>query len=858
VKGNSILPIVDEEFREDFQELTDRVCQRGESGMLVFRLTGSKGTRRWIETHAVPHRDSRGEITGLLAVSRDISERRRAVEALRESERRLRTLMANLPGMAYQCPNAPDWPMEFISEGCFALTGYMADELMTTNGPAYGDLIHPDDRQRVWDCVQEAVRAGEPFVFEYRLRDKAGRERWVWERGQAVRKDSRTVAFLEGFIADISERKRAEDAVRASEARNRLLVDHSSSLIWNMNADGVFLDLSPSWARVTGHEPSSLSGKSFTLLVHPDDTEACFELLRQVMSAKETLHGAEYRVKHADGTWHWHVATSTPVLAPTGECVSLVGVSSDISERKQAEEERERLLHDTGERVKELRCMYGVAESVRKRETLEQVLEDVVALIPEGWQYPAITRSRIRFDDQIFISQPFEESEWRQSADIVIAGEPRGMVEVFYLEERPELDEGPFLKEERNLIDGIVGALSEGIEHRQAESNREIVEEHLRQAQKMEAVGTLAGGIAHDFNNILAAVIGYAELLRDELAEGEPPSVSNVDEILKAGDRARLLVGQILAFSRKAENERIPMRISSVIKEALKLMGGALPSTVEIRQDIVADSDTVLADPTQIHQVAMNLCTNAWQAMRETGGVLEVRLQPIELDSESAVLHGDLKPGPHLKLTVRDTGQGIELADLERIFEPFFTTKAKGEGTGMGLSVVHGVVKSHGGAISVESEIGKGTVFEIVLPRLATDEIHEEGEVTELPRGMERILLVDDEESLLKVGTKMLLSLGYRVTTREDGDAAYDAFADNPDGFDLVLTDLNMPKSTGIELARRILEVRTDMLIVLCTGYGDLVTPEKAKEIGFQEMLMKPLGKYALAVAVRRALDSRK
>jgi signal transduction histidine kinase/CheY-like chemotaxis protein len=390
--------------------------------------------------------------------------------------------------------------------------------------------------------------------------------------------------------------------------------------------------------------------------------------------------------------------------------------------------------------------------------------------------------------------------------------------------------------------------------HKQAEEQEKKLETQLRQAQKMEAIGTLAGGIAHDFNNILSAVIGYTELALINIPK-ESSLQNHLQQVLKAGSRAKDLVKQILTFSRQAEQEVGPFQIKLIAKEALKLLRASLPTTIEIRQDIQSDS-TVLADPTQIHQVLMNLCTNAGYAMQETGGTLEVSLTNVELDSHFTGRHSDMAPGPHLRLTVSDTGHGMTPDVLERIFDPFFTTKGPGEGTGMGLSVVHGIVKSFGGTITVYSEPGKGSTFHVYLP--IAEDLKDEGEtevIEPLPTGNERILLIDDEQPLVDIGKQMLERLGYEVITRTSSIEALELFRAQPDRFDLVITDMTMPNMTGDKLAMEIMKIRPDVPVILCTGFSPAITEEEANAWGIQALLEKPLLRHDLAKTIRQVLD---
>ena len=381
------------------------------------------------------------------------------------------------------------------------------------------------------------------------------------------------------------------------------------------------------------------------------------------------------------------------------------------------------------------------------------------------------------------------------------------------------------------------------------------IEGRLQQAHKMEAIGTLAGGIAHDFNNILSAILGYTELALLDL-----PSPNPAREVLlqtmKAGTRARDLVRQILTFSRKAQLDKHPLDLAPIIEEGLNFLRASLPATIEIRQQVESGLGAVVADSTQIHQVLMNLCANASHAMRDGEGVLTVALTRIQIGSPQGHSSLELEPGAYLKLVVSDTGHGMAPQVAERIFEPFFTTKGVGEGSGMGLAVVHGIVKSHGGEIAVQSEPGRGAAFQIYLPvsdRILSPEIAVPD--TSMPSGSENILFVDDEDDLVNVGRQILTRLGYTVTPRSSGLSALETFKNDPSLFDLIITDQTMPEMTGLEFISRVLTIRPDIPAILCTGYSRLVTEETALEHGARRFIMKPLDYGDVARIIREVLD---
>jgi PAS domain S-box-containing protein len=388
-------------------------------------------------------------------------------------------------------------------------------------------------------------------------------------------------------------------------------------------------------------------------------------------------------------------------------------------------------------------------------------------------------------------------------------------------------------------------------------SERRRMEQQIRQSQKLESIGTLAGGIAHDFNNILAAIIGYTELTCD-LAGGNMQIRKNLEQVLKASDRAKNLVKQILAFSRKGEPQRKPILPHIVLQEVLKLIRATVPSTIDIQADIPQLPYVIIGDMTELHQVVMNLCTNSVHAMQDRAGVLRVSLAPVDITAGDVERYHDLKPGGYVRLEVSDTGRGISPDIINRIFDPFFTTKAIDKGTGMGLAVVHGIVRSYGGEITVETAPGKGATFSVLFPR-----VEESGEPDNtirkaLARGTERVLLVDDEEPIVKSLQAQLASMGYLVTAEQDSLKALAEFRKNPGNFDLVITDQTMPHMTGYELSREILAIRPSLPIILCTGFSEKVDDSTARASGIQGFVMKPVGMQELSEAIRSVLDAQR
>jgi len=401
----------------------------------------------------------------------------------------------------------------------------------------------------------------------------------------------------------------------------------------------------------------------------------------------------------------------------------------------------------------------------------------------------------------------------------------------------------------------IVAVYEDRTAQKQAELDKNAMERQLYQVQKMEAIGVLAGGIAHDFNNILGIILGNTELALEDIARYHPVT-ENLNEIRIASLRAKDVIRQLLSFSRKTEPRKKPISIIPVIKESLTLMRASIPANISVISDIVEDGGAIIADQTQIHQVIINLCTNAAHSMEHNGGVLSVGAKQVRMNGSDTGSAGEIQPGTYLQLTVCDTGTGVAPDIKDRIFDPYFTTKDVGKGSGMGLSVVHGIVKNHDGILQFESEPDKGSTFKILLPAVDAKVPVTLDEPKSVIGGSERILLVDDEASLLKSISRFLQRLGYRVQSCTDPEVALELFDANPHDFDMVITDLAMPKITGVELVRKIRPIRSDLPIILCSGYSDTIHGENNNNLGVKRYIEKPVKLNELAGHVREVLDN--
>lgn len=424
-------------------------------------------------------------------------------------------------------------------------------------------------------------------------------------------------------------------------------------------------------------------------------------------------------------------------------------------------------------------------------------------------------------------------------------------------------DDTPFTEEDALLLTIFATQAAMAIENarlyqelRARLEDEKRLQDKLVESNKFLALGQMASGIAHDFNNILSGIMGFTELATMDIAE-DHSSQQKLAQVIQASHRAKEVVNQILAFARQHELERKPIDLKNIFEETLKFLRASLPSNIKIHPHFTDEPCIVTADDTMIHQIVINLCTNAQHAMRDEGGILELSLYPLDIDTVSGETIDDLKPGAYVKFSVSDTGKGMDNDTMKRIYDPYFSTKEKGLGTGLGLSVVHGIVKSHGGVIKVQSEVGGGTRFDIYFPRIVNEVLGEIEHYQELPRGEEQILFVDDEDMLTDLGTQMLERLGYRVLANTNPRSALETFKARKDSIDLVITDMTMPQMSGVELSKGLMKVKPDIPIILCTGFNEQITEEKAKKIGICAFLMKPIRHRDLANTVRKALDKK-
>ncbi len=670
------------------------------------------------------------------------------------------------------------------------------------------------------------------------------------------------VSFALDKIEGEARRMRAEAALRESEERFRLAMEATSDGLWDWDVPSGEVYYSPGYFRMLGYEPGEwpATADTFFELIHPDDRQRAMVVNDACIRNESPSVHIEVRMRSRDGSWRWILGRGKAVRRDgEGRALQMVGTHVDITEHMLAEEALKHRLELQDQLSKISASVPGAVYSFRLRPDGSACIPFATPAIEDLLGIPMDLLAR----DASYLYANVHPDDLQSVKDTVMesARIPSPWHDQYrYLHPTKGLRwiEGRSMPQ-AEPDGGVVwhGFVMDITERKLLEEERFRIEAQLRQAQKMEALGTLAGGIAHDFNNILGIIIGYSEIALLDVLE-EAPMASDLQEVIKAANRAKDLVQQILAFSRLKEQERKPVQVGLIVKEAMKMLRASLPSTIDITLGIDSKG-IVMGDPTQIHQVLMNLCTNAGHAMREEGGVLEVTLADRRLGPESLSLHSTLKPGAYVELTVKDTGHGMDSSIVERIFDPFFTTKDAGVGTGLGLSVVHGIVRNHGGAIEVESCPGKGTTFQVLFPAMVRAQTQESVASVSLAGGRERILVVDDEPSLAQATKQILERLGYEVDCRTNGLEALEVFRQQhrEKPYDLVITDMTMPQLTGADLARELLGLQPDLPILLCTGFNETINPEKAKSLGIQGVLMKPVAVRDLAGLIRDVLDGK-
>jgi len=632
-----------------------------------------------------------------------------------------------------------------------------------------------------------------------------------------------------------------------SEGRFKKIIETQGEGVAKVDIDERFIYANPAAESIFGVKPGELLGRNLEEFLEPEEFQRVRQQTEKRLKGEKSVY--EHGILRPDKQKRTILLTVSPFYNDQKEFKGSLATFRDITKHKRAEEEvkeQKEILKAIIESsldgilvVDEQACitlankrfyrMWHIAGELEKTEDHQELLDYVLDQLED----PGAFLSRVR--------QLYQSPE--ESFDILLFKDGRIFERVSF----------PHMRE-ANIV-GRVWTFRDISERTRVEAEKQKLEKKLQHALKMEAIGTLAGGIAHDFNNILAAIIGYTELVSDDVPENSI-TMRNLQQVLQGAARAKELVKQILTFSREDEGNRKPVYLENIVNESLRLLRASLPATIDIRLNIEPPLTPIMANQTQIHQVMMNLCTNAAYAMREKGGVLEISLKEIHLDPDS-IGQKNLDPGRYQQLSISDTGTGIPPVIIHRIFEPYFTTKKPGEGSGMGLAVVYGIIRNHGGEITVYSEPEKGTTFHVFLKIAETEGFFEDKiyQSTEIQGGNERVLFVDDELELAELGEKVLKSLGYHVVSATGSLEALEIFSSHPFNFDLVITDQTMPHMTGLQLTVEIKKIRPALPVIICTGFSENINEETYKFHGVNDFFMKPVTKKEVAAVIRRVLD---
>ena len=816
-------------------------------------VPGSSRVRQ-IEACAVRQRDGHGRLERITGTVEDVTARHEATQQL--------TLLNERLQLALRSTNYGVWEYDLVTnqliwdERMFSIYG-VAREAFDGDREIWIARLHPEDRDEARETMRKVIAQTLPsYDTTFRIVGPDGVPRHIEAHGYLHRSPDGRPIRLVGLNRDITAERQLQAALDLAEQRWQLALEGSNDAVWDWNLETGALYHDDQWARMLGYRSEDVAPglDGWRSLVHPDDLPACEEAIREHLAQATAYYLHEYRMRSVDGGWKWILDRGKVVSrAADGRALRMVGTHSDITSRKQLEQ-RLRQVEELAAQVSRLAQIGGweldletsrLTWSAEARR-IHGLSEEAQPTLPEILSsYPPEARATLEtalektmlagtpFDLELPLDTPAGRRIW-----VRVIGDP----------------------EFRNSqIVGVQGAIQDTTARHESEEARRQLETQLFQAQKMETLGTLAGGIAHDFNNLLTGIIGYNELAADSVSEDNPAHACLI-EARNAGMRARELVEQILTFGRQSSGEQqSAVDLSVVIDEARRFLRATLPASVTIGTEVAANCPLVLADATQIHQVILNLGSNAAHAMRHSGGRLHISLQPLEIGPEQSATLGGLSTGGYVRLSVSDTGHGMDEATLRRVFDPFFTTKNTREGTGLGLAVVHGIVRAHHGAIDVESTTGVGSAFHIYLPAAPVGD----GQALEpdriaLPRGRgEVIFVVDDEEIVGRCTQLTLEARGYQSTSFGSAEECLRRLQDNPAACQAVITDQTMPGMQGTELAGALRRLAPTLPIVIMSGYFSKISPNAIDELGTVELLAKPFTPEELMLTLDRALKSK-
>ena len=816
-----------------------------------FRVMRSgETTVRYVESRAIVQRDTQGKLVRITGTSRDVT-------AERENEERLRTLTDRWQ-LALRATRYGVWDWDPVNgrliwdDRLFEIYGVDRSTFESTH-QARMELLHPDDRARTEQEEQDALHFGrEEFKNEFRIVLSDGFVRHIETHGYIRRDDVGRAVRVVGMDRDITAEKQTLEALRMAEERWQLAVEGTNDGVWDWNVPTGATYHDQRWSQMLGYEVGEISDtiESWNNLVHPDDLPACLVATEDHFARRTALYHHEYRMRTRQGDWKWILDRGKVVTRdPQGRPLRMVGMHTDVTARKNLEQR----LHQFEQLATQVSQLAQIGGWELDLETMNLTWSEQVRRIHEvDENFRPSVHSAIEFfapEARDIMSAALKNAmaqgrDYDLELPLITATGRRIWVRALT---RAEFQDSRPVR--------LIGAFQDISIRRESEEARRKLEFQLFQAQKMETLGTLAGGIAHDFNNLLTGIMGYQELVADVL-ENNTTAREYLAEARGASLRARDLVEQILTFGRQSPDDQYtPLDLALVIEEARRLLRATIPATIAIETHISPECGSVQGDATQIHQVILNLGSNAAHAMQGKGGVLSISLEPVDRETSRSATLATLPAGEYLRLTVSDNGHGMDETTLQRIFDPFFTTKEVREGTGLGLAVVHGIVRAHRGGVDVESRLGFGSTFHIYLPMAATDAESSPSEVLQAPRGSsEMIFIVDDEDTVASFTKYALENKGYRAVTVDTASLCLETLRANPGACSVLVTDQTMPGMTGTELAGKVREFAPQLPIIVMSGYFLKIPPQDIERIGHVELLGKPFTTDELAWMVHRAL----
>jgi PAS domain S-box-containing protein len=814
-----------------------------------FRIILPDGTERHIEALGVLRRDASGRVTRVVGMDRDVTDDHARARELASLNDRLQ--------LAIKATGYGVWEMDLATRAMI-----WDDRMLVIYGiersafsghvQEWHNRVLPEDAEQDDRAIADAI-AGKTPIYEsqFRIRRPDGSLRHIEALGIIQRGRDGQPLRLVGLDRDITEATELREELRISEERWQLALSGTNDGVWDWDLTKGKFFRDSRYAAMIGYEPDTLPDRQIWLaLGHPDDAAQVERTMQEHLAGRTPVYQAEYRLRHRDGRWIWVLGRGKVVARnAAGEPTRVVGTQTDITQRKELEE---RLRHGEEMSLQLSRLAHIGAwewdlhtarltwspEMFRIHEVelgFEPTLEKALAFYPPEARQ-SLTEAMehaVRAGTGFDLELPFVNARGHRLWVRVLG--------------RAQLKEGRATR--------LYGAFQDITARRDAEEMRRQLEGQLFQAQKMETLGTLAGGIAHDFNNLLTGILGYQDLALDTLSEADPAR-GYLAASRDASLRARELVDQILTFSRQADSEKVPVNLAQVVEDARRFLRATVPATIRIEVDTSAECGRVLADATQIHQVLLNLGSNAAHAMRTTGGTMRLVLSPVNLDADTAANLSNITPGPYARLDFSDTGHGMDEDTRKRIFDPFFTTKEVGQGTGLGLSVVHGIIQAHRGAIAVDSAPGRGATFTLYLPIAQQSSSDSVAPVDIAPRGNGELVAVVDDEDIVRSFAQMALEKnGYRVAAFDSPAQCLEVVRRNAGDYRVLLTDQTMPVMKGIELAAEIRAFAPELPVVIMSGYFSRISPEKLAQIGHVALLSKPFTNEELARAMHRALN---